>query len=188
MGLDVRFTVRSQTHQTRLDGFQFGLQAEITLHIPRHRKTEDRRGCFCFWCFFLHSLYNFSQHSASAQSWSWGERLPALGAAVNSILIIPIPALINTVHTETMPTRCSYWVVQKMKTDRTVKGVLIVRRFCHFAAMKTVEKLQVMLLEKINSHNLKLKFESNVTQQLTIIKIFQCKNKMCGLLNIARLL
>lgn len=52
----------------------------------------------------LHFLYNFSQHSVSAERWSWAERLPALGAAVNTLLIILIPEFIQTGHTETVPT------------------------------------------------------------------------------------
>ncbi len=109
-------------------------------HTPRlqHGKTQDRRGCSCFWCFSLHSLYNFSQHSVSAERWFWAERLPALGAAVNTLLIIPIPEFIKTGHTETVTTSCSYWIAQRIKTDRTVKEILIIRS--HFAALKTVGK------------------------------------------------
>lgn len=135
MSFDVRFTVRSQTCQTGLDGFYFGLCANITHHIPRRSKRWYRRGCYCFWFFSLHSLYNFSQHSASAESWSWAEYLPALGTAENALLIVPSPTLIKTFHTETVTTSCSYWALQKMKTDWTVKRILVFRRFCHFAAL-----------------------------------------------------
>lgn len=143
MSLNVRFTIRSQTCQTRLDGFQLGLCTDVTVYVSRHSKTQDRRDCSCFQCFSLQFLYNFSQHSVSAESWSWAERLPALRTAVNALLIVLIPEFIKTVHTETVTTSCSYWALQKMKTDRTITRILIIRRFCHFCTLtfrSTVEK------------------------------------------------
>ncbi len=110
-------------HTPRLQTRQNSAQERLFLHLVLHSSF---------------SLYNFSQHSVSAECWFWAERLPALGAAVNTLLIIPIPEFIKTGHTETVTTSCSYWIAQRIKTDRTVKEILIIRS--HFAALKTVGK------------------------------------------------
>lgn len=132
MSLDVSFTVMRHTHQTELDGFEFVFHTDVTIHIPGPSRTHHRSVFNSWWCFFPHFLYEFSQHCASVKSGSWSKYLPALRAAVNSLLIIHIPEFLNTVHTETVSTCCGNWVLQKLETDWTFKRTLVIRTFSHF--------------------------------------------------------
>ncbi|KAG5849673.1 hypothetical protein ANANG_G00074250 [Anguilla anguilla] len=108
--LEVSFTVRDQTHQAGLHSFQLSPSAEITRHVSRSSITVSRRSSLesCL----LQFLYHFSQHGVFAQNRPWSEGLSALGTAVDTSMIILIPAALNTAHTVTVSTGSSHWIFQ----------------------------------------------------------------------------
>ncbi|KAG5849728.1 hypothetical protein ANANG_G00074800, partial [Anguilla anguilla] len=119
----VSFTVRGQTHQTGLDSFALSPSADITRHVSRSSETVSRRSSLesCL----LQFLHHFSQHDVSAQNRPWSEGLSALGTAVDTSMIILIPAALNTAHAETVSTRNSHRILQQIQTNRTAQLVLI---------------------------------------------------------------
>ncbi|KAG9332006.1 hypothetical protein JZ751_016282 [Albula glossodonta] len=117
--LEVSFTVRGQAHQTGLHGFEFSPNAEITHHVSRSSVTVSRRSSLesCL----LQFLHHFSQHGVSAQNRPWAEGLSALGTAVDTSMIILIPAALNTAHTVTVSTGNSHRILQQIQTDGTAE-------------------------------------------------------------------
>ncbi|KAJ8265657.1 hypothetical protein COCON_G00147560 [Conger conger] len=96
--------------------FSFSLlSTEITLHVSRSSVTVSRRSSLesCL----LQFLHHFSQHGVSAQNRPRGEGLSALGTAVDTNMIILIPAALNTAHTVTVSTGNSHRILQDIQTD-----------------------------------------------------------------------
>ncbi len=130
MLFEVILTVRVQTHQTGLDGFVFSSSTDITLHISSSSRNHTLKISLLqfspplqpAWCFYLNR--------------SWTEGLSALRAAVDSLLILLIPAVCNTALTVTVSTGNGHWILQEIQTHRTQELILIHRNsgFCHFTA------------------------------------------------------
>ena len=128
MLFEVTLTVRVQTHQTGLDGFVFSSSTDVTLHISSSSVTVSRKFSL------LQFLHQFSQNGVFAQSRSWTEGLSALRAAVDSLLILLIPAVCNTDLTVTVSTGSGHWILQEIQTHCTQELILRKSGFCHFTA------------------------------------------------------
>ncbi len=82
---------------------------------------------------FFSFLHHFNQHGVFPQSRSWTEGLSALRAAVDSHLILLIPAACNTDLTVTVSTMDGHWILQEIQTHWTRELILIHWNsgFCH---------------------------------------------------------
>ncbi|TRY55220.1 hypothetical protein DNTS_032685, partial [Danionella cerebrum] len=92
MSLKVSLTVRVQTHQTGLDGFDFGSRAEVTLHISRSSRTLSSSSSLC--SALLQLLHHFSYYNTVFEQTGGGEQSSSLSAAASWPPLPPAGAVV----------------------------------------------------------------------------------------------
>ena len=83
---EVLLTVGGDAHDTRSDGLLLTAGADVTLHIPKPSVAVAQRSSLE--AHSLQPLHQIGKHGVLVESWPGVESLPALGAAVDSFVVI----------------------------------------------------------------------------------------------------
>lgn len=137
--LEVRLTVRGDTHQARFDGLLLSTGADVALHVPGPGVAPaDGGGPEAG---PLQPLHHLREHGVLVEGWSGLKGLPALGTATHTSGLLLVPAVLDAVHAVAVSTRYGHRVLQWIQADWTAEGVLVfqnsirhVAGFCHSAA------------------------------------------------------